>query len=151
MALPEAEAFVRMARQRDRVTAFVVSIQLARGEALRRGHPVTLCPSDDGEECGEDLSAGWIVFDDRKGDRDRGPGDELIDRYEAPRAGPVRATIKRLHLAHRGPAGDQRHRHLLRRRGRHPVPGGGGGPHRSPPGRGPPARGQEAALLTRPG
>lgn len=94
LALPEAEAFVRTARQRARVTAFVVSIQLARGEALRRGHPVTLCPSDDGESCGKDLSAGWIVFDDRKGDRDRGPGDDLIDRYEAPRAGAVKATIK---------------------------------------------------------
>jgi type IV fimbrial biogenesis protein FimT len=94
-ALPAGAELLRDARQRERVTAFVVSAQLARSEALRRGHSVTLCPSDDGETCGEDLAAGWIVFDDRGGDRERDRQDALLDHYEAPRAGRIRTTVLR--------------------------------------------------------
>lgn len=92
-ALPAGAELLRNARQRERVTAFVVSAQLARGEALRRGHPVTLCPSSDGETCDKDLAAGWIVFDDRTRDRERDPEDALLDRYAAPAAGRVIAAV----------------------------------------------------------
>jgi type IV fimbrial biogenesis protein FimT len=95
LALPASAELLRDARQRERVTAFVVSAQLARSEALRRGHSVTLCPSDDGETCGDDLAVGWIVFDDRGGDRERGPHEEVLDRYEAPRSGRVEARVVR--------------------------------------------------------
>lgn len=95
LALPAAAELLRDMRQRERVTAFVVSAQLARSEALRRGHAVTLCPSADGESCGEDLARGWIVFADRGGDRDRDPDDALLDRYQAPDSGPVRTSVRR--------------------------------------------------------
>jgi type IV fimbrial biogenesis protein FimT len=94
-ALPVGAELLRSARQRERITAFVVSAQLARGEALRRGHAVTLCPSDDGETCGDDYAAGWIVFDDRGGDRERAPDEAVLDRYAAPTAGPVKTTVRR--------------------------------------------------------
>ncbi|GGK10903.1 GspH/FimT family protein [Luteimonas terricola] len=43
------------------------SLALARSLAVTRGHPVTLCPSDDGHSCtgGVDWSAGWIMYLDR--------------------------------------------------------------------------------------
>jgi len=94
-ALPAGAELLRNARQRERITAFVVSAQLARGEALRRGHSVTLCPSADGERCSKDFAAGWIVFDDRGGDRERDSEDTLLDRYEAPTVGPVKTTVQR--------------------------------------------------------
>ena len=94
-ALPAGAELLARARQRERITAFVVSAQLARGEALRRGHAVTLCPSADGETCGQDYAAGWIVFDDRGGDRERGRDDALLDRYAAPTVGPAKATVRR--------------------------------------------------------
>jgi len=93
LALPYGAELQRDARQRARITAFVVSAQLARGEALRRGHPVTLCASDDGETCGDDLTDGWIVFDDPHGDRERDAEDELIDAYRVRGAGRARGSV----------------------------------------------------------
>ena len=95
-ALPALDDWQRNAWQGTRVTAFVVSAQLARGEALRRGHSVTLCPSKDGESCSSDFAQGWIVFDDPGGDRERDTDDTLLDRYQAPAAGPVLTGVLRL-------------------------------------------------------
>lgn len=61
----------RNAIQNNRVTAqsndFVLAMQLARTEAVKRGRPVSVCASDvagGGDEpvCGDDWSLGWMVF-----------------------------------------------------------------------------------------
>lgn len=96
LALPAFAELLRHSRQQTRVTAFVVSAQVARSAALLRGHGVTLCPSDDGTKCAKDYARGWIVFDDPHGDRERDPDDELLDAYAAPVAGRVVASVLRL-------------------------------------------------------
>lgn len=88
-ALPGLDSLLLGARQRSRITAFVVSAQLARSAALQRNRMVVLCPSADGEQCGKDFGAGWIVFEDRNGDRERDTKETLIDAYVAPAGGPV--------------------------------------------------------------
>src|SRR3979409_1080684 len=41
----------------------ISSVNFARSEAVRRGVPVTLCPSSDGARCaGSDWNLGWITF-----------------------------------------------------------------------------------------
>jgi type IV fimbrial biogenesis protein FimT len=44
----------------------LASAQLARSEAIKRNAPVTLCASEDGDECSEDVGweVGWIVATD---------------------------------------------------------------------------------------
>lgn len=94
-ALPSLRGWLADARQASRTTAFVVSAQLARGEALRRAHPVTLCASADGTRCGEDYSKGWIVFEDEDRDGDHQPAEPLLDTYAAPVGGTARSTRPR--------------------------------------------------------
>jgi type IV fimbrial biogenesis protein FimT len=62
-AVPSFREFTRnnrvIAAQNDLITA----INLARSEALKRSSPVTVCASEDGENCSDDTdwSKGWIV------------------------------------------------------------------------------------------
>jgi type IV fimbrial biogenesis protein FimT len=95
LALPSLRGWLQDARHASRTTAFVVSAQLARGEALRRAHPVTLCASADGARCSEDYSQGWIVFEDQDGDGDRQAAEPLLDVYASRSGGTVRSTRPR--------------------------------------------------------
>jgi type IV fimbrial biogenesis protein FimT len=51
---------------RNRLTTYtndlITAINYARSEAIRRGLPVSICPSDDATSCSGDWSDGWIVF-----------------------------------------------------------------------------------------
>jgi type IV fimbrial biogenesis protein FimT len=51
------------------------AINLARAQALGREERVLLVPRDPG---GADWAGGWTVFVDKDGDRQSGPGDEII-------------------------------------------------------------------------
>lgn len=70
-------SFAGMLRD-HRLTVFTnelhAAILLARSEAIRRGHRITLCPSEDGLQCsaGTTWDVGWIMFSDinRNGVRD---------------------------------------------------------------------------------
>ena len=95
LALPGARELLRNSRQSSRTTAFVVSAQLARGEALRRANPITLCASADGLRCGKDYAAGWIVFEDEDQDGDRQAKEPLLDVYATRAEGAVRSTRPR--------------------------------------------------------
>ncbi len=95
VALPGLRAWVQDARQASRTTAFVVSAQLARGEALRRMNPVTLCASADGRRCASDYAAGWIVFEDANSDGQHQAAEPLLDAYAAPASGAARSTRPR--------------------------------------------------------
>jgi len=57
------------------VNAFVLAVQLARSEALKRGRPAVLCKTVDQQTCGGDdieFDAGWMVF--VNDDDERPPG-----------------------------------------------------------------------------
>ncbi len=95
LALPGLRAWQQNVQQASRTTAFVVSAQLARSEALRRANPVTLCASADGIRCGKDYAAGWIVFEDEDEDGDHQAGEPLLDVYAAKAGGTARSTRPR--------------------------------------------------------
>ena len=95
LALPGLQDLLAGSRQASRTMAFVVSANLARSEALRRAHPVTLCPSPDGARCARDFSAGWIVFEDLDEDGDVGGAEVVLDAYAAVGTGPARSTRTR--------------------------------------------------------
>jgi len=88
--LPGLSAFVQEQRVIAEVNGFVASIQLARSESQRLRRPVTLCASADGDDCGDDLARGWIVFQDGDGNGTRGPEEALISAYPG---GSVRRVV----------------------------------------------------------
>jgi type IV fimbrial biogenesis protein FimT len=62
---PSFRAVVLDGRRTADINAFVLAVQLARSEAAKRGKPVVLCPSLDGQHCAGDkgsYGAGWLVF-----------------------------------------------------------------------------------------
>lgn len=60
-----APAFNNTIRDNRVVTAsngYAAAIATARAEAVKRGRMVSVCPSADGQACGTDWSAGWMVY-----------------------------------------------------------------------------------------
>ena len=68
LAVPSFRAFVLDARRTADVNGFVLAVQVARMEAIKRGEAVVLCQTFDGLRCGNDelgYGSGWLVFADR--------------------------------------------------------------------------------------
>ena len=68
-----------------RLTAFTnelhAAMTLARSEAIRRGHRVTLCASQDGLQCAAGVTgweSGWVMFPDPDGNIVRDEDETLI-------------------------------------------------------------------------
>ncbi len=71
VAIPGLDAFILNARRTSDVNGFVTAVQLARGEAFKRGRPVVLCKTVDGASCGGSdvgFDRGWMVFVNDDGD-----------------------------------------------------------------------------------
>jgi len=83
LGLPTYHTVIADLELRDRVEALTNAMAFARGEALKRGLRVNLCPSADGRHCAEDgrWEQGWILFPDVDADGDRGD-DEPVIRVE---------------------------------------------------------------------
>lgn len=71
MAAPSYSGYIARQMQRDQISAFARSINLARTEAVKRGRSVMVCRSDAPEATtpacntnGGDWSTGWIIFSD---------------------------------------------------------------------------------------
>jgi type IV fimbrial biogenesis protein FimT len=64
VAVPNVRAVTLDARRTAEMNEFVLAVQLARSEAAKRGRPVVVCKSANGERCADELrfDAGWIVF-----------------------------------------------------------------------------------------
>jgi type IV fimbrial biogenesis protein FimT len=63
--IPAFREFLLDARLTADVNGWILSIQLARSEAAKRGRPVIVCKTDDTRRCGGDnlpLDAGWMVY-----------------------------------------------------------------------------------------
>ena len=82
LGIPSLGAIVANHRLRVEVDQVFHAIHLARKESVVRRRVVTLCPSADGEQCGNDWSAGWIVFVnlDRDWPARREPEEPVIKR-----------------------------------------------------------------------
>jgi len=66
----------RMATQTNDVVSMLT---YTRGEALRRGARVSICPSSDGASCsGSDWGIGLVVFADLNRDGSLGAGEEIL-------------------------------------------------------------------------
>ena len=88
VAVPSYRAWVADLEVRDRIEALVVTMGLARAEAIKRQARVALCPSPDGARCapGGRWEDGWIVFADANDDGER-DADEAVLLVE-PRSRP---------------------------------------------------------------
>jgi type IV fimbrial biogenesis protein FimT len=75
VAAPDLRETVRAHQLRSGVNDLFDAINLARSQALARNERVKVLPRDAG---GADWTRGWTVFVDRDGDRQPGPGDEII-------------------------------------------------------------------------
>jgi type IV fimbrial biogenesis protein FimT len=96
-AVPSFMQFIKNNRVTGQANSFVVSIHVARNEAVKRGAGTTLCASDDLISCSGSWSDGWIAFSDlnRNGAIDTATGtcSEAEDCLIQAVAGPVRSTL----------------------------------------------------------
>lgn len=86
LAVPGLIDFMRDVRLDSRVADMVGALSFTRSEAIKRGHPVTLCPSSDGASCRTDKiwEAGWIVFSDPNANGDVDTGEQILRMQGAP-------------------------------------------------------------------
>jgi type IV fimbrial biogenesis protein FimT len=87
VATPSLTSFFRTNRIAAATNELVISLQVARAEAARRGRDVTVCRSTDGATCASSTAwaAGWIVFQDANSSGDAAPtgtGSELIRVFD---------------------------------------------------------------------
>lgn len=83
IAVPSFVTLLTNNRISAQVNEMVSSINLARSEAVKRGHGVSLCASSDGATCsGLDFGIGWIVFDDANANAQI-DGAEIIRSFAA--------------------------------------------------------------------
>ncbi|MCP1676632.1 type IV fimbrial biogenesis protein FimT [Natronocella acetinitrilica] len=61
IGIPNLTSVVRANQVTTQANGLVSAMQLARTEAIRRGVPVSACPSSDGVACGGTWNDGWIV------------------------------------------------------------------------------------------
>jgi type IV fimbrial biogenesis protein FimT len=78
VAAPSFATLLREQRLRTASGELFGAISLSRAQALARGGTVIVTPRDAARS---DWSAGWIVFADRDGDGQPGPGDEVIAEH----------------------------------------------------------------------
>jgi len=82
-AAPSLTGITRSGRILSEASSFVGDLQLARAEAIKRGLPVILCPSLDGQTCRKDANAnnwqvGWIMVADNDSSLTQTAGDTVI-------------------------------------------------------------------------
>lgn len=93
IAIPQFSELIRRNRVATISNQLLGSVFVARSEAIKRGHRVTACVSNDGVSCtpGLDWHVGWIVFADRNGNAVREEGETLI-AVQAPITGATTIT-----------------------------------------------------------
>jgi type IV fimbrial biogenesis protein FimT len=92
--IPAFRTFMLDARLTADVNGWILSVQLARSEAMKRGRPVIVCKTDDTRRCGAadlPVDAGWMVYVnlDNEFPLARSPTEPLLYMY-APR---IRGTV----------------------------------------------------------
>lgn len=68
IALPSFQSVLRSNRVATATNEMIATLSLARGEAIRNATGAAVCPSGDGESCGNDWASGWIIWADHDDD-----------------------------------------------------------------------------------
>lgn len=89
LAIPSMAAMVVNQKAGAFASALLVSLQLARNDAVTRGGNTVVCKSLDGVQCVSSggWEQGWIVFDDANHDAQRSLDERLLARQDAAPAG----------------------------------------------------------------
>jgi len=78
LGIPSFQEFIKNNRLAGQTNDLVMTIQMARNEAVKRGSGSVICASDDQATCSDsdDWTTGWIVYSDidQEGDYDDVPG-----------------------------------------------------------------------------
>lgn len=85
IALPSMAAMLGRQRIGTFASALLVTLQLARNDAVRRGGTTVVCKSANGLQCADtgQWEQGWIVFQDLDQDAQRDPDEPLIGRQDS--------------------------------------------------------------------
>jgi type IV fimbrial biogenesis protein FimT len=89
LALPSMAIMLGNQKIGALASTLLVSLQLARSDAVRRGGTTVVCKSSDGTQCAltGGWEQGWIVFEDADQDALRSPGERLLARQDAAPSG----------------------------------------------------------------
>ncbi|MFW6357167.1 MAG: GspH/FimT family pseudopilin [bacterium] len=70
LAVPNFQVLLEKNRVTTQVNEFIAALSLARSEAVKRGHRVSVCKSPDGKQCTADghWDQGWLVYADENED-----------------------------------------------------------------------------------
>jgi type IV fimbrial biogenesis protein FimT len=79
IGIPTFRTVIQNARTAGLASDITSAINLARAEAVRRGAPAQVCPSDDGATCSGAWTDGWVVL----------AGGRLVRAWPAPAVGAV--------------------------------------------------------------
>ncbi len=97
VAIPGFGGFIQNNRAVTHTNDLVTALNLGRSEATRRGAPVLLCSSSDGETCSgsNDWSSGWII---------RRPAGEVLRTWpeRSGGAGVLTANVSQIQFQARG-------------------------------------------------
>lgn len=105
LAIPGLIDFTRNARRDGRVSDIVVALSIARSEAIKRNHHVTVCPSLDGLTCAGNnrWEGGWIVYADPNNNGTVDDTETILRRYEAAGGeGTLRSGLTRKRVTYQG-------------------------------------------------
>ena len=94
IGMPALGHLVERTRLATTTNQFLTALHATRSEAIRRGHAVTLCTSDDGVTCTSDTHwhEGWLLYE-KPTSTDQPPGPDSILRVANGWTGPnVAAT-----------------------------------------------------------
>ncbi len=81
IAMPSYRTVIRTARLTTQIYDFNAALNLARSEAVKRGVPVTVCPSTNQTACGASgtqWESGWIVFVDNNNNQTVDTGEPIL-------------------------------------------------------------------------
>ena len=78
LAVPSFTDMIRRQKVSGEANVLFSLVYLARSEAIKRNSVVTICKSNDVDQCGGNWSDGWIVFQDNDKDGSRDVGEVLI-------------------------------------------------------------------------
>ncbi len=81
-ALPSLEQLVQRSRITAEVTHLRGLLQSARKVAITHSKYVTICPTEDGQNCSKNWSPGYMGFIDSNKDRRYNDGDDLLFQHK---------------------------------------------------------------------
>ena len=93
--------------------SLVTALTLARGEAVKRGVPVTICRSVDNacDDAANDWANGWLVFEDTDASNSMDAGEELIRVWDEAPGNPTIVALddsdNEVHFVRFDPLGSQ--------------------------------------------